>query len=132
MLSKWPYIVVFFAILGVVIFLLYRQGLAVSKSICAAFFALRPKRNSDQAALDSCSGWVRHTGRFHESRVYQFFLDARLSKGTAQVLLLDKDKRQLLKLNGQLPEGKIELDRKAKYYLHWEFKEATGKCELRW
>lgn len=131
-MSKWAYFAIFFAVLGVVMYLLYRQGFAVSKSICAAFFALHPRRNSDQTVLDSCSGWVRHTGRFHESRIYQFSLDARLSKGTAQVLLLDKDKRQLLRLNGQLPEGRIELDGKAKYYLDWEFKEATGKCELRW
>lgn len=55
-----------------------------------------------------------------------------LSKGSAEVMLLDRDKRQLMKLDSQSLTGKIDLDAKNKYYLRWEFKGATGKCELRW
>ena len=71
-------------------------------------------------------------GRFYESRTYTFVLDAQLSKGDVELQLLDKEKQPLLKLNRQLMSQTIDLDGKSRYYLRWEFKEATGKCELRW
>jgi len=71
-------------------------------------------------------------GRFYESRTYTFVLDAQLSKGDVELLLLDKKKQPLLKLNRQFPSQTIDLDEKNRYYLRWEFKNASGKCELRW
>lgn len=59
-------------------------------------------------------------------------LDAQLSKGDVELQLLDQEKQPLLKLNRQLMSQTIDLDGKSRYYLRWEFKEATGKCELRW
>ena len=115
-----------------VLLLLSRQGFAVSKSITAILFVFLPKEGHDQATLDSCSGWVRHRGRFHESRTYTFILDTQLSKGDADVSLLDKAGKQLLNLNQQSPTGKINLDGKNRYYLYWKFKGATGKCILSW
>ena len=92
----------------------------------------RHGKNADKATLDSCTGWVMHVGRFRESRTYEFFLDAQLSKGNVEVILLDRKKQPLMLLNPQAPTGKIELDVKNKYYLRWEFEGVTGKCELRW
>lgn len=117
---------------SVVIYLLYSHGIAVSKSIAAIIFVFRPGRSADKATLDSCTGWAEHVGRFHESRTYEFYLDARLTKGNAEVILLDREKNRLMKLNRQSPAYKIALDAKNRYYLRWEFKSATGKCELRW
>ena len=107
-------------------------GVATTKSISAILFVFQPGKNTDKATLDSCTGWVRHTGRFYESRTYTFVLDAQLSKGDAEVLLLDQKKQPLLKLNQQFPSQTINLDGKSRYYLRWEFKRASGKCELRW
>ena len=50
----------------------------------------------------------------------------------AVVILLDQKKQQLMRLNPQSPTCKIELDARNRYYLRWEFKGVTGKCELRW
>ena len=105
---------------------------AVSKSIAAILFVFRPCRDADRVILDSCTGWVRHMGRFSESRTYKFTLDAQLSKGNAEVLLLDAKKKPLMKLNRQSSTGTIALDGKNRYYLYWKFKDAAGKCELRW
>lgn len=116
--------------LGAVIYLLYRRGLAVTKSIAAVLFVFRPGRDTDQAKLNSCNGWVRHVGRFRQGRTYEFSFEARLSKGEAEVSLLDRDKRPLLKLNRQSPTGTIKLEER--YYLRWEFQNATGQCELSW
>lgn len=40
--------------------LLYRRGFAVSKRIRAVLFVFRPGKNADRAALDTCTGRVRH------------------------------------------------------------------------
>lgn len=80
-----------FLILGVcfVVYLLYRRGIVITRSVAAVLFFLRTGKTRDRAALDSCTGWVRHRGRFGETGIYTFTLDFRLSRGDAAVLLLD-------------------------------------------
>lgn len=131
-MSGWLYAAVLTAVVVAFVYLLYCKGFGVLKSIAAILFVFRRGRNVHKATLDSCTGWVRYVGRFRESRIYEFTFEAQLSKGNAEVILLDKKKRQLLKLNRQSPSGKLELDAKNKYYLRWDFKGATGKCELHW
>lgn len=110
----------------------YFRSIAVSKSITATLFVFRPSRDTDRVTLNSCTGWVKHMGRFSESRTYKFTLGTQLSKGDVEVILLSAKKEYLMKLNQQSPTGKIDLDAKNRYSLRWEFKNATGKCELRW
>lgn len=110
----------------------YLRALAVTKSICAVLFVFLPGKNGDRFTLDACTGWVRHMGRFYESRTYAFALDVPLSAGDAEVYLLDEKKQPLLKLSKQFPYREIALDGKYRYYLHWEFRSASGKCALRW
>ncbi len=107
-------------------------GIAEAKSIRAILYVFRPGKSRDRVALDTCTGRVRHMGRFYESRTYTFTLDAQLSKGDVELLLLDQKKQPLLKLNRQLTSQTIGLNGKSRYYLRWEFMRATGKCELRW
>ncbi len=102
----------------------------MTKRIAAVLFVFRPGREKDRVKLDSCSGWVRHMGQFRQSRTYEFSFEARLSKGEAEVSLLDRDKRPLLKLNRKCPTDTIKLEER--YDLRWEFQNATGQCELSW
>lgn len=125
-----PYHLIIFLVLGAVIYFLYTQGLAVTKSIAAVLFVFRPGRNADRVKINSCTGWVRHMGRFRQGRTYEFSFETRLSKGEAEVSLLDRDKRPLLRLNGQSPAGTIKLEKRC--YLRWDFQNATGQCELSW
>ena len=110
----------------------YFRSIAASKRISAVLFIFRPGKDTDQAALNSCTGWVKHMGRFHESGTYEFTLDAQLSEGDAEVTLLGAKKELLLRLNRQTPAGRINLDTENRYYLRWEFRGASGKCALRW
>ena len=119
-------------VISAVIYILYCQGFAVLRRTAAIIIVFRHGKNTDKATLDACTGWVKHVGRFHESKTYEFFLDAQLSKGNVEVILLDRKKQQLMKLNPQFPTCKIELDARNRYYLRWEFKSVTGNCELRW
>lgn len=114
-------------------YLLYREGLVVTKCIAAVLFVFRPGKDRDSASLDSCTGWVRHAGRFRQSGTYRFCLDCRLSRGgSAVVTLLDRQNRELLRLSQENPAGEIKLNGNDRYYLRWEFQNATGNCELRW
>lgn len=127
-----PSYLIFFLVLGAVIYFLYTQGLAVTKSIAAVLFVFRPGRDADRVKINSCTGWVRHMGRFRQGRTYEFSFEARLSKGEAEVSLLDRDKRPLLELNRQSPNSRITLTESGRYYLRWNFQNATGQCELSW
>ncbi|MDE7262740.1 MAG: hypothetical protein K2N78_11885 [Oscillospiraceae bacterium] len=129
---NWICAPLFLAVLGILIYLLYRQGFVMTKSIAAVLFMLYPGKNGDRATLNSCSGWARHAVRFRESRIYDFAFDCQLTNGDAEVLLLDRDKKQLLRLNRYQPSGRAALDPAGRYYLRWEFKSATGTCNLRW
>ena len=51
---KWWPVLSVLAVLAVV-YLLYRQGFGVSKSIAAVLFVFRPGKDADKVTLDSCS-----------------------------------------------------------------------------
>lgn len=120
------------AAFALLLFLLYRHGLAVTKCVRAVLFTFWVGKQKDYASLNSCTGWVRHTRRFRRSQVYEFSLDCRLSQGEAAVILLDHQRRELLRLDRQKTAGSAALERGVSYVLRWEFQNATGKCELRW
>ena len=110
----------------------YFRSIAVSKYITAILFVFLPCRDADKVTLDSCTGWVQRVGRFHESSTYELILNTQLSKGEAEFSLLDRKKRPLLKLNRRCPSSRVELYADSRYYLRWQFINATGECELRW
>ena len=118
--------------IGILIYLLHRQGFAVTKSIAAVLFVFQPGKRGGRASLNSCTGWVRHRGRFRKSWIMKFCFDCRLSSGDAEVVLLDSQKRELLRLNRHQSTGELKLDGTARYYLQWECHRATGICELHW
>lgn len=122
----------FAPIFGVAMYQMYQRGYAVSKSIAAIVFVFHPGKDADRVTVDSCTGWVSHGGLFRESRIYEFTLDAQLTRGDVEVLLLNQKKTPLLRLNKWHPTGHAELDGSSRYFLRWEFRHASGKCELRW
>lgn len=129
----WLWILILFWVpFGIGMYLLYRNGFAVTEMVAAVVIIFWPGKTRDRVRTVSCNGWLRHRGRFRESGIYRFTLDDQLTKGEAEVLLLDRDKRELLRLNRYLPTGETELNGKDKYYLRWEFRSATGSCELHW
>lgn len=65
-------------------------------------------------------------------RIFAAILDDRLIGGEAEVLLPDRKKQPILRLNRQHPCETVELDgESSRYYLRWEFRKASGQCELR-
>lgn len=131
-MNIWACFAMLAIFLCAVMYFLYGRGIAVSKNIRALLFMSRPGKNADKVDLDSCTGWVQRVGRFHESSTYELILNTQLSKGKAEFSLLDRKKRPLLKLNRRCPSSRAELYADSRYYLRWQFINATGECELRW
>ena len=63
-MNKYLYFAAFALLAGIFVYLLYRRGLIVSKSIRAVLFLFQPGDGLDRATVDACTGWVRHAGRF--------------------------------------------------------------------
>ena len=120
------------AVLCIGLYLLCFRGIAVTKCMTAMIFMFWPGKDSDKTTVDSCDGWVRHVGRFRESRTYEFVLYSEMSKGNVEVFLLDQEKQPLLRLTPWLPSGSITMDGNSRYYLQWNFISDTGRFELRW
>ena len=59
----------------------YWGAIATTKCIQAILFMFLPGKTGDKVKLDTCTGWVRHMGRFYENRTYTFTLDVQLAKG---------------------------------------------------
>lgn len=126
------FLLLFPPVFGVAMYQMYQRGYAVSKSIAAIVFIFHREKNADRVTVDSCTGWVSHGGLFRESRMYEFVLDARLTKGDVEVLLLNQKKQPLLRMNKWHPAACATLDGSSRYFLRWEFSKASGECELRW
>lgn len=129
-MTLWP--LMFTAIAVGAGLVLCRYGFMLTKGIVAVLFVFRSGRNGDRVSLDSCTGWVKHMGRFSKGRRYVLTLDAALSQGEAEVFLLDRRGQILLRLNRRRPEGTLSPEARTRYYLRWEFHHATGRCDLLW
>lgn len=118
------------------VFLLDREGLAVTKNLRAVVFVFRPGPRRDRARVSGCTGWVRRRMRrrmrVRESGTHAFALELDLSEGTAAVSVLDRDRGELLRLDGAAPKGALELEAGGRYYLRWSSQSTAGKCALSW
>lgn len=131
-MNNWILLVLFLIILYLVIYLLYYFGIAVLKIVAAAGFAFYRSKDSDKMSLSSCSGTVRHMCRLHGGKAYEFILNDQLSDGSAELILTDKNKHQLMILDRKNNFVKVNTEENNRYFLQWKFKKASGKCELHW
>lgn len=122
---------IFFAAIVILMIVLYRQGFAASKNIRAILFVFLRRKRRDHATLNSCTGWVRHRIPIRHAQTYVFRFNCQLSRGKAEVILLDSQKRELLHLNRYQTVRQVSLDENS-YSIHWVFQNATGRCELLW
>lgn len=116
--------------MGVGMYLLYISGWMVLSSKSAVTFV--GSRGGKAASFSGCSGSVRRIIRFSEDRVYTFMLDCALTKGSVTIVLLDPDKKEVLRLSGDQPNMAVALERNKRYTLVVRFEAATGRYGLRW
>ena len=117
-------------VMGIVMYLLYRNGWMVLSSKSAVTFIGSNRGKS--ATFSGCSGSIKRIVRCREDREYRFSLDAALTKGDLSVSLLGPDKRELLRLTETTPHGSVTLEKGARYTLVLRFRSATGRYALQW
>ncbi|MBQ7098262.1 MAG: hypothetical protein IJO05_00880 [Oscillospiraceae bacterium] len=117
-------------VMGVGMYLLYISGWMVLSSKSAVTFV--GSRGGKAASFSGCSGSVRRIVRFSEDRVYTFMLDCALTKGSVTIVLLDPDKKEVLRLSGEQPNMAVALERNKRYTLVVRFEAATGRYGLSW
>ena len=117
-------------VMGIVMYLLYRNGWMILSSKSAVTFIGSNRGKS--ATFSGCSGSIKRIVRCTEDREYHFSLDAALTKGDMSVSLLGPDKRELLQLTESMPQGSVTLEKGARYTLVLRFRSATGRYALQW
>ncbi len=123
-------LIVIFALLGGVMYLLYTGGYMVMNNKKALTFIGSQRGN--KASFTSCNGWMKRVVKFKESRNYAFDLDVKLSKGDMQIELLDEKKQLIMRLDGDNPKAVIEVASDRRYYLVYRFTKASGNYELKY
>ena len=117
-------------VMGIVMYLLYRNGWMILSSKSAVTFIGSNRGKS--ATFSGCSGSIKRIIRCAEDREYRFFLDAALTKGDISVSLLGPDKRELLQLTESMPQGSVTLEKGKSFTLVLRFRSATGRYALQW
>ena len=117
-------------VMGIVMYLLYRNGWMILSSKSAVTFIGHNRGKS--ATFSGCSGSIKRIVRCKEDREYRFFLDVALTKGDMSVTLLGPDKKELLHLTGDEPRASINLEKGTRYTLVLRFRSATGRYALQW
>lgn len=84
------------------------------------------------ARFSSCDGYIKRVIKLKENRTYHFVLKSELTKGTLSVEVQDSRKHTLIHLENNVRNASIEVDKKKRYYLVFEFQSATGNFELEW
>lgn len=100
------------------------------KCIAAAEFVFFRDKDTDRTSLSSCSGTVKHMCKLCEGEVYEYKLDSQLTSGSVELILTDRKKQQILKLDNNNTVGKAEIDRNNRYYLQWKFKERLASVSF--
>ena len=120
-------------LLPVIYYVLYINGYMIFGSKSAKTFVGKNRgTNSFWTQFVDCRGELRKVAKFRKSKGYQFRLNAALNYGTVAIEILDKEKKVLLCLTPEQPEGCLEADRKKRYYMVYKFENATGAYELTW
>lgn len=114
-------------------YVLYINGyMIVNAKRAVTFIGSIRGRGKCGASFHSCSGYMKRIMRFKESRVYHFELEVNLVSGEMVVEVLDREKKPVMRLDGNAPSAELEVDRKKRYTLIFRFKSATGDFKMRW
>ena len=125
--------ILFTILFCILMYVLYINGyMIVNAKRAVTFIGSIRGRGKCGASFHSCSGYMKRIMRFKESRVYHFELEVNLVSGEMVVEVLDREKKPVMRLDGNTPKAEIEVDTKKRYTLVFRFKSATGDFKMRW
>lgn len=127
-------LIILFALIFGLVYLLYENGFGTFTSKRAAMFWGKNnfKNKKHSATFSSCTGFLKRVIKLKEARKYTIILDANISKGDLKVIIQDSKKCDVLVLTPENPVGYIDAQANSKYYFAFHMHKATGNYELTW
>lgn len=115
-------------------YFLYTNGYLPVQSKRALVFAGSMGAGGRQcyAGFTACTGYIRRVLKFRDTGEVRFLFTGRISKGSVDIFVLDRDKKPLLILNPSCPTGTLRAEKGARYYLMVRFDGADGDYQLEW
>ena len=123
-------IIVIAAVLAIVFYVLYINGLLILNSKRAVMYV--GSKGGKKATFTSCSGYTKRVVKFRESKRCRFELKTDLSKGDVTVELHEAGGGEILRLDSQTQSCEVSVEKGRRYYLIVGFQTASGKYELEW
>lgn len=125
-------VIIIFILLAPVLYFLWINGYMSLNVKRAMLYIGKRGKNYRGATVDSCSGYVKTVFKVKESRNYQFALDLTQEKGNIFVEIHGSNKECAEIFDYNNKEKTIFLDCNKRYYLKFNYKQATGNVKLSW
>ncbi len=132
MLGEWIGIIIFLIVLAGVMIFLYFNGIMVTSCKAALLFVYERGENSEKFHINRCTGTQGRIIKFKDEGTYEFTLDNSIAIGSAEVVILDRQKVEIAKLNDDCSRTEFYANKGEIYYIKWKFSSASGECELKW
>ena len=132
MLYEWIGAIIFMIIFAGVMVFLYLNGIIVTSCKAALVFVHERNGNSEKFHINRCTGTLGRIMKFKDEGTYEFTLDNSIAIGSAEVVILDRQKVEIAKLDGDCSRTVFFANKGERYYLKWRFSSASGECELKW
>ncbi len=120
--------IIILAIIGLIYYLLYINGILIMQSKRAIRFM--GKNKGMAATFTSCDGQIKRVIKFPKTQRYTFVLKSELSKGQMNAVLLDDKRKQLFCLSQGDHVKSLDIESGKRYYLVFTFRSASGKYEF--
>mgnify|MGYP003451880951 CR=1 FL=1 len=86
----------------------------------------------NKARFSKCNGTFKRIIKLGEAKPYSFTLSCKLTEGSVEVFVTDKEKKTLLSLDSQNTTGIINVKEPSRYTLNVKINKASGSYELDW
>ena len=131
----WLVLVIFGAVLAAV-YLLYQNGIGVLNSKAALLYRGYPRwgkyKNCIRGDFAACHGTTRRVVRLRPGQAYRFVFSGRISKGTVEVEIRDRQGQLLALLDLQHLQEEVTPEPPGRLYVTTRFTRADGSYALSW
>ena len=132
MLGEWIGRIIFMIVFAGIMTFLYFNGFIETTCKAALVFFHERTADSEKFHINRCTGTLKRIMKFKEEGTYEFTLDYSLASGSAEAVILDRQKVEIARLDGDCSHTAFFVNKGERYYLKWRFSSASGECELKW
>ena len=131
----WLIYILIPAVLVIVFYILYVNGLMVISVKKALFFrgdSLGVMKNSTRAEFSSCSGYLKRILKFKETGVYEFRSQMEIESGSAAIVIVDDKGIPVVTADSENTSQRAQIEKGRKYHIIVKLKKAKGRYAFSW